>query len=232
MEFPDFPSPSGPEEDTLLGERSRESSWCSGCLNGAGQQACFTARRIKDTKNGVTREGKKITGVFVVRCSWHGLEFQVTGAGSRGSEARVQVVRSYKGFKGQSQGARWCWASAACGLARDSSTPALPPAGCMNSGQLQRRCGCWREGRCRWPPARRSGRRRHWQCASGWWELLPWALIGWKWAWAAWRTALHSHWRPDPLLEGPPPCPCWCAHRADTSSWPWPPGLVWWRCCW
>lgn len=50
--------------------------------------------------------GKKITGVFVVRCSWHGLEFQVTGAGSRGSEARVQVVRSYKGFKGQSQGAR------------------------------------------------------------------------------------------------------------------------------
>lgn len=46
-----------------------------------GSRLVLQYRESKTPKNGVTG-GEKLMGVFVVCCSWHGLEFQVTGAGS------------------------------------------------------------------------------------------------------------------------------------------------------
>lgn len=145
---------SGPE-DPLFRETSREGWWNSGTFFSTKNQT------LKWTDEGIRRS---VCGPLLL--AWLGFpghRYRVTG-----SEVEVQVIRSQLGFKGQSQGAHWYLESAACGLTKDSSNPTLPPAGCMNSGQLQWLCGCWGVGQYRWPPARKTGRRRHWQCASGW----------------------------------------------------------------
>lgn len=170
---------------------------------------------------------------------WHGLDFQGHRWGSRHKRLEDWVLRWRGGrgcltqpFRDRSQSAHWCWESAVCGWAPGLNTPFLPPAGCRNSVLLPRRCGCWRPGpHCR-RPAQKSGRRRRWRCASGWWELRPSAPTGWKWVSVACQPTLSFRWWPFLSLAGSRPCPCLCcsASRIDISSWPWPPGLTWWHC--